>query len=216
MLKEIRPLVDFNYDLRKKLPPQSKGKIQKYYNALKQAQGQKTRIYRPRSKSKLRLVQKAAGMELNGFRAALIPDLDPENKIRVVIKNGQVTFKTRHSNKIFHEFNIPNLINDENAEIDRVLNSMNYDFMSIACGEFEYGSGRYYQDKQSVKQKTLHLINQYSSDPTANNYFTKWLGGFWGISVKNQEQLDAARLKSRNYKKIKGKKKNGKKKNRNG
>ncbi len=223
MMKELRGLVNFDYDLRKELHPRQKGKIQKYYDELQEAKGQPVRVYRPRNKKKLRAVQDAAGMELNGFKIALIPDTDPNNRIKVDYKNGEVVFKSRHSEKRFIEFDQANLLNDTESEIARVMDLMRGDRTSIACGKFEYGSGRYFAIPAEVKDKCLQLINQYSNKE-ANNFFQNWLHGLYDIKIKNQEQLEDAQRFAQIYKATPRKKrkalkmkaaKNDSKKNRN-
>lgn len=220
-LKALRGLVDFDYDLRKPLHPRQKGKINKYYKELQEAKGQPYRIYRPRNKNKLRAVQEAAGMQLKDFKVAVIPNLDPENPTKVKIKNNKVIFSGKYSDRIFRKFNQINLIENTEKEIERILNQMQGDKISIACGKFEFGSGRYFSSHESVKEKTLQLINQYSSDKNANNYFQNWLHGLYDISIKNQERLDDTRRFAAIYKatpkrqreKLLRNGKNGKKKN---
>ncbi len=215
-MKELRGFVDFDYDLRKPLSPRSKGKIEKYWLQLNEAQGQAYRIYRPRNKSRLNKVKDATGFNLPGFKAVIIPSPDPKNPYKVKEKGGQIVFSNSAGEKVFIKFNMPNLLKDADGEITKALNKAKGDRIAIACGKFEY------RQRFSSKERAKGVIHEFIN--TYDNH-QKWLFGIYDISIKNQELMDTEMQKKAIYKAstkkqrarlLKGLAKNGKKKNRNG
>jgi hypothetical protein len=218
-MKELRGFVDFDYDLRKPLQSRSKGKIDTYWKELQESKGQSYRVYRPRSKSRLKQVREAAGVSLKGFKAIPIPNPNPQDPTRVIINKGGVTFSNKSSNKHFFSFNKTALSKDSDKEARRVLAKMDYDRIQIATGKFRY------RETISSKKRARELINRFVGQYENHK---EWMHGLFGIDIKNQELMDAEMANKAIYKsmtkrqrqayfaKQKASKKNGKAKNSNG
>jgi hypothetical protein len=195
-LKELRPFISFDFDLRKKLKPSEKAKITKYYKRLETAKGQAYRVYRTKNKKTLKILNKISSLNLPGFKVAIIPNPDPENRYSVKIKNGSPIFYNRSGEKIYIEFNKTNLIENPEKEINAALSKANGNTFAIACGEFEYFIR--YASKDNVKTQILKFINEYD-DKNSNHYFGRWLNGIYSIKIKNQTKMDAEMIKASIY-----------------
>lgn len=201
-MKALRGLVNFDYDLRKKLAPASKGKINKYYRELQEAKGQPSRVYRTRDKNKLRAVQKASGQQLSGFTVAIIPNYDPENKYTPIYKDGQVIFSSRYEDKIFYGFDKNKLATDTENHLQEKLDKIPEERIGIMCGKFEYSNRT--MNKADAKETAINMINAYNgisdNGQLANNHYKNWLEGFFGIVIKNQKQYNSAMAKKGTFK----------------
>lgn len=195
-MREIRALVNFDYDLRKKLSKYQKEKINKYYNKVKEAKGQPVRIYRPKSNEIKKILKTASGFDLPGFKAILIPNPDPENPYRVKIENKKLIFSNKSGSKVYIPFDILNLIENPEKEINAALKKASGDRIAIACGEFEYRER--VSNKERARELLLKFITEYG-DKTSNHYFGRWLHGIYSVKIKNQELMDKEMIKKAIY-----------------
>lgn len=201
-MKQIRPFVSFDYNLKGELSPRAKGKIDKYWHELQEAKGQAYRIYRTKSQAKLKAVKKAGGLNLPDFKVAIIPNYDPENPYDVSVKkNGQVVLSSKYETKILYHFDKENLVKNTEAEIRATLDAIPSNSIGIQCGKFEYRARSMH--KKAALQTTLNLVNAYSgmkdNGELANNHYSNWLEGFFSIDVKNQKMHDLAIKKKKQY-----------------
>jgi len=200
-MKDIRPFVDFNYNLRENLSSGAKGKIDKYWRELQEAKGQAYRVYRTKDKKKLKAVQKSTGLSLKGFKVGIIPNYDPENPYSVSFKNDQVILRSKYETKILYPFNKKNLSTNAESEIKNTLERSNAQLFGIQCGKFEYRARAMHRKAAAVT--ALNLVNAYSgitdTGELANNHYSKWLEGFFSIEVTNQKMHDAAIKKKKKY-----------------
>lgn len=109
-LREIRPFVSFNYDLRHTLKPHQKAKINKYRKALQQLSSRDYYLYRPRSKKRLKAAQKFAQHPAgtSQIKAAFIPSAGGEKPKISFTKNNVMVVKTENVTvqKLFFDKNI--------------------------------------------------------------------------------------------------------------
>ena len=89
-MRAIRPFVKFNYDLRKKLSPQQKSKITRYFNYLSESRNDNSEIYRPRNPRNLQIAKEYANVKGSEWKA--IPLKKSIDGAAVGIKNGKITF----------------------------------------------------------------------------------------------------------------------------
>lgn len=134
----IRPFVDFNY---KKIGHSSqKAKINRYWKALNEMQGQAVSRYKPQKKNRAK-IRKATGTKLKGFTTFLIPSEKSGQKVRVKYKKGKAVIKTGKTERQLFSFNSVELVFDAESEVERVLDlarDAEFEFCSIATGYFEY------------------------------------------------------------------------------
>ena len=181
-LKELRPFISFNYDLRKKLHPRQIGKINSYFKELEKVKSQSVQVYRPKSKTKLNKIKETTGLNGKGFKVAFIPTPNPNDKYKIKLdKKGRVVFSNKASEKVFNAFDKVKLVNNPEKEIDRVLKLCVRDVFAVGTEKHEYFQRM--ENKQRLKEKILELIFSYSN-------FDEWLLGIWDISRKNQKRID--------------------------
>jgi len=76
-MKQLRPFVDWNVDLRKPLSPSDKRRITIYHKQLEDMRKRPHKVYRPRTKESAKAAREFAGNALPGFNAIPIPVADP-------------------------------------------------------------------------------------------------------------------------------------------
>lgn len=136
----IKPFVDFNY---KKINHSSeKRKINKYFTAFNDMQGQAVKAYKPKDKKRLNKLKKVTGNKLKGFTAAFIPLNSPSDKLNIKFdKKGNPTIYSGEMGKKLFPFRFPDLITDTDTEVFRVLEdikSEGFKSVSLAMGYFEF------------------------------------------------------------------------------
>lgn len=85
-LRQIRPFVTFNYDLRKKIAPQSIAKIRKYHAEIERQNVAGRRMFRPRKKEHLKIALKRSYTPpklQKQMKAVVIPFWDKKARIRI-------------------------------------------------------------------------------------------------------------------------------------
>jgi len=191
-LKAMRAYVDFDYDLRKPLSPQSKAKIGKYYKALQDYVSEVPngiKEFRPRSRQHLKTAQAAAGMDsrLKQFKVAFIP-LPERGDAKIKFnKKGQMRIVSKHTTTSFIPLNPEKLaVDDPLPYIQKKLSSNKYPRYTVNYGEYTSPV----MSADFAAEHIAKLTGKYSV-PQANNYFANWLTGAWGLNFRNQDDAIA-------------------------
>lgn len=190
-LKAIRPYVNFDYDLRKPLAPQSKAKINKYYRAFIEYSsdiGNGIHLYRARSKQHLRTAQEAAGMDnsLKDFKVAFIPK-PQRGDIKVKFtKTGKLRIKSKNANTGFIPLNAKKLVGpDARNYINSRIADNPFPRYTVTYGEFTSPV----MQAKFVAEHVEKLASKY--DVAGNHNYKNWLKGVWGMKFINQEAAAA-------------------------
>lgn len=188
LLKEIRPYVSFNYDLRKELKPHERRKIKKYYDVLKELTSHPHQIYRPRNKKNLKKVQEYSRnpTNLKGLKVAIVPNHDDKLKIR--IKGDKVIARSDHLEIDNLYFNMKNLAIDARAEVARVIAKRpKTKSFTIMAAEHEI---RREFDRGSISEEVEKLQQKYDNHE-------QWLWGLISYRALNQNTDVSQHLKEK-------------------
>jgi len=212
-LKFIRPFVDFNFDLRKKLTSAEKRKITIYFNEIDALTARPYHTYRSRDKRRLSKAQKYGQHEkvLKDLNTAFIPTSGQD--IRLTFdKNNNIKVISKHVRSSFIEFDPLELAWDPYAYTNESIKK------NKKAKAFTVLAGRYEIPQVSTRALIADTVNnlcaKYSED-TKNNYFGNWLIGLNAHEFKEQDDIfsymkDKEKAKSK-IKKLKKKNKKGKK-----
>ena len=137
-LRELRPFVKFNYDLRKKIAPQSIAKIRKYSRELNRLKSYPTiKYYRPRSITRKKAAKKISVLEpefQKQFKIVPLADIPPEAKIKY--KYGQLIGVAEKLDVLQIPFNINKFLKNPDKYVDEIQRRYkDYDTFRIKCGE---------------------------------------------------------------------------------
>jgi hypothetical protein len=200
-LKALRSFVDFNYDLRKPLKSAQKAKINRYYSALDRIQARANVVYRGKSKTRVREVQKISRNEfdaLPGFKVAFV-ESSPANPTRVKFsKKGKPRLKSQYFDMGFIPFNMRALAKNPNAEITRAMNedraanwfrvsTGKYSMMSAISRRVLPGKLEQLMQKYSPSAENPELLN--SGGKTRAHHWNQWLNGLIPLHTANQTEL---------------------------
>jgi len=190
-LKEIRPYIDFNFNLNEKLTPAQKSKITRYHKAIVEIKRHSNQIYRPRRKDHLKTAQKYGNHPAGhpGIKVAFIPA--GKEKIKITFKrNGELTAKSKHVNTRYFEFDQQRLAEMPDTEIARLLKERpNARAFNIQTGIHEIKRPT---NRVEIGEKIHRLINQYDDDKK-NNHYANWMHGIKTHEFKNQAGFRALR-----------------------
>lgn len=222
-LKDLRPFVDFDYDLREPLSAHAKRKIAKYHAALSAtlARGE-GRVYRPRVKRELDRKQRLKAAQefgrnkfagLPGFTVAIL-DSTPANKVQSIRFDSRGTIRVRHEyfELRFIPFDKPRLATDPTAEITRaVAQAPPTDFYRIAVGEYTIPNPvparmlapdiKRLMQKYSVttlRAEAKRLGRNQASYARAHRW-ERWLDGLVPLYPENQTELKEFRKRETAY-----------------
>lgn len=185
-LKEIRPYINFNYDLRKPLSKTQKRKIAVYYNELAALFSRPYQIYRPKGGRASKKLQAFAQHDryLPGLKVAVIPNNGEEMKIT---KNKKGEYKAKGE---FVEFSTVPLDTDELLENPEA--HVNERIEQYPAKQYTIQAGRYEIPiphlPNTVGKAVAKLCAKYS-DESDNHYFGNWLHGLIRYKFHNQEQI---------------------------
>lgn len=188
-LKDIRPFINFNYDLRKPLTAHQKRRINEYYNEIQALTHRPYQVYKPRRKDHLKTAQKFAQHEkkLPGLKVAFIPTNGDEKTKIEFTKKGQLIAKTKHVRTEHIDLDEDALLEDAFAHVNkRIKKYKSAKRFTILAGKYEIP--RTYS-REKIAEGVNHFVAKYSDD-TANNYFGNWLHGLAAHHFKEQAELD--------------------------
>lgn len=191
-LKQLRPYVSFNYDLRKPLSKGQKANITKYYNEFKRLTDYpQTFTYQGRNKNNIEEVKAYAGnYTLPKWKKIIVPYYgDEPPKIRFT-KKKELKLKSEYINSLFIRFDKTKLIEDSENYLNKLLKSHpTFELFKAVTISAELGKT---SDRNFIVPNTLMLMAKYQET------FPKWLTGWNAYTFTNQKSIDA-------YLKAKGK-----------
>lgn len=202
-MREIRPYVTFNHDLRKPLSSAAKRQISAYYEQIQKLTVRPHQIYRTTNKENLRAVQRFAQHDPRRFgkiKVAFVPNAGGE-PLRIRIgKDGRVHGTTTHVGIIDIPLDPERLALEGkdyiDAQIDRAPRAKMY---SVQAGNFEVPSAR---ARQFITEYVLDLMNRYSADRfdednQSSHYYGNWMFGINGYNFTNQQDMMTYRANKR-------------------
>lgn len=208
-LKDIRPFINFDYDLRKPLTKYQKTRIREYWREIDALTARPYQVFRPRSKAHLKKAQEFAQHEkqLPGLKVAFIPVSNPKKKTKIRFnKKGELIAENDHVRTRFLEFDIDKLIADPVGHAQELIDSdPSGKAFSILAGRYEIANT---YDRSRLPVWVGRFAEKYSSEDQ-NNYFGNWMVGLNSHHFKNQGDLmDYMRDKAKAKRDIKRKRKN--------
>lgn len=186
-MKLMRSFVDFDYDLRKPLSPQSKAKINRYHAEYKRLIARPNQIYRARKPKRLQAAQTLGGHDktLKGFKVAII-QADPYDRAQVKFDSkGKAYTVSNHVTSRLIELDTLALVDDSFAEVERAIAHTNSNAFTIAAGPFEIARG---YDAATLPNAINELTTKYSEEDD-NHYFGNWLHGVYSHTFTDQSNL---------------------------
>jgi len=198
-LKAIRGYVDFDYDLRKRLHPNSKRKINKYFEAINTIQARPNKVYRSKNKKRVKEVQSFGRNGFDGLPGIKVAfyESPAANPVKIKFDKKGLHAKGKYFDIRYVPFDLQNLLDNPNGEVNRALNDSGtkgakYFRLSVGeNGQFNIASPR---ARESVPGFINQLMEKYTKTTDDgkpnNNYWANWLHGLLPMTVKNQTSLD--------------------------
>lgn len=185
-----------NYDLRKKIAPQTKAKINRLLeNFIDMSIVPMGRVFRPSLKN-LKATQEYMALDKNWIR--FIIELNSYEKI--YFKNGELRIKSKYLDKRRKFFNHENLIKSTDKEVARIFKGEKFDNANIMCGTRFLGGNKsenvkginFGDDKSNILKRNVvknlnYLMNAYGIEEN-DNYYKNWLSGIELVNLKNQDK----------------------------
>lgn len=216
-MKEIRPYVGFDYDLRTELTPYAKSKIKKYYEEIQQLTARPNQVYRPRRKDRLKAAQEFGQHEkhLRDLNVAFIPTNGNEKRKIKFDKSGNITAVSEFVKTRVLPVDREKLVSAENARDyinDLIKTVPDAKSFTVLAGAFEIPQGH---SRRSLPRFVAQLVTKYSNvndlGEKANNHHNNWLHGIAAHSFKQQEDFqDYLSEKQNNKQKMQRKRRNAK------
>lgn len=143
--KIIKPYVDLNIDLRKKLTKSQKWQISFYFNKLRaynaidiNGEPQRTTFYKPKSKKKLKKLKKKFNVKSKRFKIIPIPEQVTDGGKIKINKNNDIVILNKYTRKILIPIN-----NDELLKEFKNDNLFNYLKKKIGNKKIKNNNGFY-------------------------------------------------------------------------
>lgn len=202
-LKDIRPFVDFNFNLNEKLTNYQKAKIRKYHKEITALKARPNQVYRPRRKDHLKAAQDYAQhiTPLTGIKVAFIPTNGRDRvKVKFDSKNN-VTTKTEFITTTHIPLDKFELLRDPKGHVEQAIKDSNAKQFSIAAGEYEITQTH---SKKLIGEAVAEITsNKKYANPESNHYFGNWLFALKGYHFKRQRSLQSYQnAKDRNKKEL--------------
>lgn len=185
-MRDIRPYVNFDYDLRKPLTAAAQRKILKYWRVVDSLKARNHIVYRPRNKANLRAAQQFAQHEefLPEINAAFIPVADPESAKLKIRRGKQLRFSVRERG-IEREslpFSPFKLARNPAAHIKETLaQEPTATHFAIQAGKYEISAAL---TRERVAPRVLTLMERYAPGGKdykqyrhSSNHWSEWLHG---------------------------------------
>lgn len=185
-LKQIRPFINFNYDLRAPLTKSAKTKIKRYHDEITALTNRPYQVFRPRKIDHLKEAQAYAqhGAALPGLKVAFLPT-DGANRVKLRFTEKGVVAKTK--NVLISDVRLSKRQLLINAEAH-----VNARIQGNPAKQFTIQAGRYEIPRpflpETVAKGVARLVMQYS-DSESNHYFGNWLHGLKAYQFENQGTL---------------------------
>jgi hypothetical protein len=186
-LKQIRPFVSFNYDLRKPLSEAAKRKIKRYSDEVAALTNRPYQVFRPRSPTHLYEAQAFAqhGQKLPGLKVAFLPVDTAQGKMKLRFTDRGVVGKTKYITMSDVRLSVRKLLDDPEAHVNAKIAGNPAKQFTIQAGRYEIP--RPYLP-ESVGRAVAKLVATYSDDES-NHYFGNWLHGLKAYQFENQSEL---------------------------
>jgi hypothetical protein len=202
LMRDIRPFVDFNFDLRRTLTPAQKGQITKYHSYIEQLTIRPHQVFRSPNKKHLKAAQEFGQHDPKNKRlkVAFVPNASDERMKLEFNKDGSVTGHT--ANVIIQNIRIDRVklaraaVQDEDSDdpeasyvaeyLDRLIKKgPKAKVYAIQAGAFEI-SRTFTRDE--VADAIQRYMGKYSSgeDNKNSNYWGNWLFGVNTYNFKDQ------------------------------
>lgn len=191
-LKDIRPFVNFNYDLRNKLTRAQQSKIKKYHDEIGALKARPFQVYRPRKAANLKAAQSFAQHEkkLPGLKVAFVPT-NGKDKLKITIgKTGKVKARTKYVTTEGFTFNPELLALDAEKEVARVIKGDDSTHYAIRAGRYEIPKTA---TPDQIGKEVARLQSRYAEGGARfdrpghiNNHWRNWLHGLNGYKFHNQ------------------------------
>ena len=183
-MKQLRPFVEWDVDLRKQLTPAEKRRITLYHNQLEELRNRAHILYRPRSKAaKEAAIEYAAGNGnvLKGFKAIPVPVTDPSTA-KVSFRKGKgIAVKTSGGSRKFIPFSDPVRLAKEPREyVNELIKNHNQEYFQISVGLHE-SLGTFH--RKFVAERIEKLMMNYN---TAKD----WVRGLYGVTLGKQVSIE--------------------------
>lgn len=194
-LKAIRPFVKFNYDLRRKISPQSIAKIKRYHKELRSITYSSKRIYRPRIKSHLQSAIIKAGIkpEFKQLKAIPLPTTDEKAKVSIDNK-GNMLIKEKNIDIKFTPIDPKSLIKNPRQYAKQIL------LDNPKAKRFMVKVGKYYLsvsfERDTFANGLVKLMKRYKTGKSKREFANSVIRGIETTNYKRQtsyEQFQIAR-----------------------
>lgn len=201
-LRDIRPYVDFNYNLNTPLNSAAKTQINRYYEYIQKLTVRDHQIYRTKNTSNLRSVQRFAQHDPRfvHLTVAFVPNSGDERMKITINKNGEVRGKTGHIGVFEIPMNRKRLIQEGRKYIEQVIKKgPRVKRYVIQAAEFEVPGAfaREFIVDEVVRMMERYGADQYDETKGSSHYFGNWMWGLNGYTFHNQSELGAYREKKR-------------------
>lgn len=210
-LREIRPFVNFNFDLRSPLSSAAKAKITKYHSYLQKLDIRQSQVYRTSDPRRLKAAQALAQHDprYKGIKVAFIPNPGTEHLKIEFDKAGRAYAVGRHATQHHIPLDAIKMATEGAAYIERQLstNPLAKAYVPQA-GEFEV-PGAY--GRKFITDALLKLTNKYgaenfNADDKNSHYYGNWLFGLTAYNFTNQSALEKYRADKKNSNRIRSSK----------
>ena len=176
-----------NVDLRKTLSSQQISAIRRAHNEFKELTVRPHKIYRPKSKKKLRMAQQLADHDNTKakFDVVFIDTPDPKAKIKVKDNVLEIVSFGVKEGRIW--FDMEALTENYEQEIERAMQTHPYARgYVIKAGKHEFNGVLDFED---TIEELKELAYSYD-DPTKNNFYGNWMTGVKTFQYENWEDLE--------------------------
>ena len=187
-LKEIRPYINFNYNLNKPLTAYAKRKIKKYHDALVTMTARPNRVYRPRDKKKLKTAMVAAGgAYMRGFNAVFVEVNPSADYTKIKTDNGFLVTVNEHTKNTFLPLNMEKLLTDPGKHTRDVIDQVPHiKHFSLLARDFEILSAF---DAEGIIDYVVRMLSSYGAMTLRGGearYRDAWILGLTGHEFRNQ------------------------------
>lgn len=207
MLKAIRPFVTFNYDLRRKISPQSIAKIKRYHKEFRAITYSSKRIYRPRRKDHLQAAIIKAGInpQFKQIKAIPLPTTDENAKVSIDTK-GNILIKEKNIDIKFTPIDSEAVIKNTRKYAKRILTE------NPKAKRFLIKVGKHYLsvsfERETFVNGLVKLMERYKGK-ARRDFAESVLRGIETTNYKRQTSYEKYQIarKGKLYKKNKAKRK---------
>ncbi len=180
-MKQLRPFVDWNVDLRKPLSPSDKRRITIYHKQLEDMRKRPHKVYRPRTKESAKAAREFAGNALPGFNAIPIPVADPKTAKVKFRKGLGIKTQSAGGSQTFIPFGDPIRLAKEPKEyIESLIKRHPQKYFKISIGKSET-LGTFARGK--IGKEIERIMGNYT---TLKDY----LRGLYAINIGPQGSIE--------------------------